>query len=197
MQGSEPATFPPFWRLRWLLAIVVIMAVLAAGWPLVNAGISGAQPLAAGRTLTIGPDAMHSARITVGPGWVLVTSQSNPLQDYLLRRNRTNLVVNYVTLTGSPGAAKLWSGLRRIVRISNASARLGAATTMRNSRGLKGLTGRQALSDGRTGIAVIFPAPGGKFAIEITAVAKPGATAADLAAARRVAESVFFPEVSR
>jgi hypothetical protein len=196
MRGPGQATLPASWRLRWLLVVVVAMTVLAAGWPLVSASISSTQPLAAGRTLTIGPDSRHIAHFTIGPGWSLVTSQSNPQQNYRLSRAGAILTVSYVTLTSSPAAAKLWSGLRSIVRIGDASARLSASRPVRNSQGIKGRTGTQALSRGRTGIAAIFPAPGGKFAIEITAAAEPGAAAAHLAA-RRVARSISFPAVRR
>lgn len=196
MQGPAHATLSAPWRLRWLLVVVVVMAVLAAGWPLVNASISSTQPLAAGRTLTVGPDSRDIARFTVGPGWSLVTSQSNPQQNYQLSRAGATLTVNYVTLTDSTAAAKLWSGLRSIIRIGDASARLSASHPVRNSPGIKGLSGTQTLSRGRTGIAAIFPAPGGKFAIEITAAARPGAAAANLAA-RSIARSISFPGVQR
>jgi hypothetical protein len=196
MRSTDPAPRTPAWRLRGLLAIVVIMAVLAAGWPLVNASISDTQPLAAGRTLTIGPDFEHSARITVGRGWSLLTSGSNPQQYYQLRRAGTDLGVSYVTLLQSAPDGKLWSGLGRIVLIGNASARLGAPRAVRSSQGISGLTGRLT-QNGRTGIGAIYPGPGGKFAIEMTALPRAGAPAADLAAARRVIRSVMFPEVRR
>lgn len=197
MRDRAEATLPASWRLRWLLVVVVVMAVLAAGWPLVNASISSMQPVAAGRILAIGPNSSRIARFTVGAGWSLVTSQSNPQQSYRLSRAGATLTVNYVTLTDSPAAAKLWSGLRSIVRIGDASARLSASRQVRSSQGVRGLTGTQTLSRGRTGIAAVFPAPGGKFAIEITAAAEPGGSAASRAAIRRVARSISFPEAQR
>lgn len=131
---EAPLSLTPVWRLRWLLLIVVIMAALTAGWPLANASISNAQPLAAGQTLIIGPKFKQSARITVGPGWSLLKSRSDPTQNYDLRHGSVDLSVHYVALQASPSAAQLWSGLRGIIRIASPGAR---PVPVENSQGVK------------------------------------------------------------
>ena len=196
MRSADSISVTPSWRLRVLLVIVVIMAVLTAGALLVNASISDGQNLLAGRTLAIGPSRKDSARITVGQGWSLRKSQSDPQQGYELYRGGVNLSVLYVTLIGRLLPEKLWSGLSHIVRIPSSSARLGGPGLIENSQGLKGITGTLTRS-GRAGLATVFPDPGGTFVIEMTTLARPGAPAADRAAAQLVVRSIIFPEVKR
>ncbi len=196
MRSADSISVQPSWPLAGLLVIVVIMAVLTAGCPLVNASISDRQRLAAGGTLVIGLSRKDSARITVGEGWSLRKSQSDPRQDYELYYGGVNLSVRYVTLIGRSQPGKLWSGLGHIVRISSSSARLGAPGLIQNSQGLSGITGTFTRS-GRAGLATVFPGPGGTFAIEMTTLARPGAPAAERAAAQLVVRSITFPEVKR
>ena len=196
MRSADSISVKPSWRLGGLLVIVMIMAVLTAGLPLVNASIFDRQRLAAGGTLAIGPSRKNSARITVGQGWSLRKSQSDPRQDYELYYGGVDLSVRYVTLIGRSQPGKLWSGLGQIVRISSSSARLGAPSLIENSQGLRGITGTFTRS-GRAGLAAVFPGPSGTFAIEMTTLARPGARAADRAAAQLVVRSIIFPEVQR
>ena len=196
MRSADSISVKSSWRLGGMLAIVVIMVVLTAGWPLVNASISDRQRLAASGTLAIGPSRKDSARITVGDGWSLRKSQSDPQQDYELYYGGVDLSVRYVTLIGRLRPGKLWSGLGHIVRISSSSARLGVPSPIENSQGLRGITGTFTRS-GRAGLATVFPGPGGTFAIEMTTLARPGARAADRAAAQLVVRSIMFPEVKR
>lgn len=178
-------------RLRGLLTVVAVMAALTAGWPLASLVISDRQPLAAGQALMIGPDTTQSARFAVGSGWSLRTSQSDPKQDYSLRHGKVDLSVTYVALTGRPPAARLWSGLRDIVRTSNLSARLGQPVPVTDAHGRTGITG-PITENRRSGTATILLSPAGNFAIEVIVLAPRSAAAASRGAARQVVHSIKF-----
>jgi hypothetical protein len=178
-------------RLRGLVVVVAVMAALTAGWPLANLAVSDNQPLAAGKALMIGPDTAQSARFAVGSGWSLRSAQSNPKQNYSLRYGGADLSVTYVALSGRPSAARLWSGLMDILRVSNSSARLGRPVPVTDSRGRTGITG-PVTENGRSGTATILLAPAGNFAIEMIVLAPRSATAASLASASQVVRSIRF-----
>ncbi len=178
-------------RLRGLVVVVAVMAALTAGWPLANLAVSDNQPLAAGKALMIGPNTAHSARFAVGSGWSLRSAQSNPKQNYSLRYGGADLSVTYVTLSGRPSAARLWSGLMDILRVGNSTARLGRPVPVTDARGRTGMTG-PVTENGRSGTATILLAPAGNFAIEMIVLAPRSAAAASRAAASQVVRSIRF-----
>ena len=188
--GARPAGHP-----RRLIAILAVIVVLAVGWPLASGAVSGNQPLAAGTVLRIGPDAAHQARFTVGPGWVLSQSDSNPKTNYLLQNGAVRMSVVYVWVVTRSEARDLWPGLRRLLRAGNSAARLGGPGPLVSSRGVAGQTGvvRQGSQAGQ---AVIYLSPGKTYAIELIALGPPGA-AAGRAAARQVIGSLQFPAARR
>ncbi len=49
MGGSDGASWTRSWRLRGLMAVIAVMVLLVAGWPLVNAVVSGSMPVPAGQ----------------------------------------------------------------------------------------------------------------------------------------------------
>jgi hypothetical protein len=178
-------------RLRGLVTVVAVMAALTAGWPLASLAISDNKPLTAGQAFVIGPDTSRSARFAVGPGWSLRTTQSDPKQDYSLRYGKVDLSVTYVALSGRPPAARLWSGLGDILRVSNSTARLGRPRPVTDAQGRTGITG-PVTEHGRSGTATIFPGPTGNFAIEMVILAPRSTTAASRVGARQVVRSIRF-----
>ena len=104
--ARRPAASATKLRLRWLVIVVAVMALLTAGWPLLNIAVANRHPLAAGARLTVGTSPSNSAVVTVGAGWSLLSEQSNPMQGYLLQRGRVELSITHVVLVGRrPGAA--------------------------------------------------------------------------------------------
>ena len=179
-------------RLRGLLAVIAVMVALAAGWPLVNAAISGSVPVPAGQIVETGSGSGQTFQVTVGPGW----SVPSPADQDVMTRAGTSLAADTVTIPGGTSVSQLWSGLGRIALIGNAGARLGAPVVVRTRRGVVGLIGGLSVP-GRPGLAALFPGPGGTFAVEMIALGKPGSSAASLAAAGQVIRSVSFPAGSR
>ena len=166
------------------------MLALTAGWPLINLTVSDNQPLAAGERLSVGPDSAHSARFAVGTDWSVRSSSSDPKRSYSLRRGGVDMTVAYVSSRSR--AAGLWSGLRNILRVSNAAFRLGKPAPVSDAQGGKGLSG-VVTENGREGTATIFPDLARSFAIEMIILAPRNATAASLAAAHQVVHSIRFP----
>jgi hypothetical protein len=183
-------------RVRWLIAVVAVMAVLTAGWPLVSLAVSDNQPAAAGRPLTVGPDSTHSALFTPGRGWVVRSAETDPKQAWVLRRGPADVSVTYVTLISHPPVEQVWLGLQDILRVDSPSAHLGKPALVANPRGGKGLTGT-VTENGRAGQAAIFPGPTGDFAIEIVAAAPAQDSPVARAAAVQVVRSLRFPAASR
>ncbi|HTS97966.1 MAG TPA: hypothetical protein VMI33_15250 [Streptosporangiaceae bacterium] len=190
MGGSDRASWTRSGRLRGLLAVIAVMVALAAGWPLVNAAISGSVPVAAGR-ITESAGSGQTFQITVGPGW----SVKSPADQGVMTRAGTSLAADTVTILGGTSVSQLWSGLGRIALIGNAGARLGQPVVVRARRGAVGLIGGLSVP-GRPGLAALFPGPDGRFAVEMIALGKPGSVAS-LAAALQVIRSVSFPAGSR
>ena len=174
-----------------LIAIFAVIAALAIGWPLASRAFSGSQPLRAGSVLTIGPDSSHRAQFTVGPGWVLKRSDSNPKQNYVLQHGAVRLNVIFVFLLTKSDAPDLWSGLGQLLLAANAHARLTGPAPATSSNGARGQAGilRQ---DGQNGTTAVWLSPRKTFAIEMISLGPPGARAAH-AAAQQVIRSAKFP----
>ncbi len=195
--GQPPGAQTPRARLRWLLAVVTVMALLTAGWPLLNSAVSDNLLLSRGAALRIGPGGPNSATLRVGQGWSLRPAESDPARGYSLRRGAASLSIAYVSLAERSQAPLLWDGLRAILRIRNPGLRLGSPEAMPSMQGRPGLTGALT-SRGAAGAATIFVGPAGTFAIEMIVLAprSPGGAAA-LAAIRIFVRSLIFPAVPR
>jgi hypothetical protein len=178
--------------LRRLGAVVVIMAGLTAGWPLLDTLVSGRQPVAANTTFTIGPRGAESARVTVGPGWSMQRAQTNPRRDYTLSIGVVRVSVLYVAPVSAGDAAELWPGLQTILRLSHPGARLSAPELISSAYGQKGLAGRVS-GRGLAGRIAIFPDLARRFAIEMVVFAPAGARLRQVVAAQSVMRSIRFP----
>ncbi|WP_433336873.1 hypothetical protein [Spirillospora sp. CA-294931] len=182
-----------------LLVMVGAGVALTAGWPLLNAVLPDTERLRAGSTLTLSPgavagdgDAPKSARFTVGRGWTMSRSESNPRNGYRLRHGTVELAVAYLMPPRAARAHQFWSGLRETVKIADAGARLGRPNPVTNARGTSGVTGTLDHA-GRTGRASIFPSRAGDYAVEIQILGPPGARRGDRAEAERVAGTLTLP----
>ena len=191
---QPPGSHSPRARLRWLLTVVTVMALLTAGWPLVNALVADRQRLPAGASLRVGPSGPNSASVRVGPGWIERPAETDPRQGYLLRRGAVAISIDYESLTGRYRAAGVWAGLRRVFRVSNPGVSLGRPAAVTSGQGRTGLSA-SATSARRTGAATVFVGPSGTYAIEMVVLApvswRPVAAAASLLLIR----SLRFPVV--
>ena len=195
--GQPPGAHTPRARLRWLLAIMAVMALLTAGWPLLNSAVSDNLPLSRGAALRIGPGRPNSATVRVGPGWSLRPAESNSARGYSLRLGAASVTIAYVSLAERSQAKLLWDGLRAILRIRSPGLRLGSPRAITSRQGRAGRTGTLT-SRGAAGAATIFVAPSGTFAIEMIAIAprNPGGAVA-LAVIRIFMRSLVFPAAPR
>lgn len=193
--GRASGSLGPSRRVRWLIAVISVMAALTAGWPLISLAVSDNHPASAGRPLTIGPDSTHSAQFTPGRGWVIRSAETDPHQVWTLRRGPVDVLVTHVWLATASQAGQLWPGLADILRLDNPSARLGKPAVLTSPQGDKGLTGT-VTENGGAGQAAIFPGPTGNFAIEIVSMAPVRDTPAARSAALRVVRSLRFPAAS-
>lgn len=193
--GLPPAN-PERLRLRGLLIVIGIMAVLTLGWPLLNLAVTNRNPLAPLTTLSIGPGRGDMARFTVGPGWSMHPAETNPRLEYSLQRGALDMSVSYVSLPDGAQGAQAWSGLRQIVQISHPGIILGKPSPITTAQGRKGMIGTIS-GAGLSGLATIVALPSRGFAIELIAVAPRRAVPANLQATRLVMRSVLFPGGSR
>jgi hypothetical protein len=169
-EGAAPTFASPRVRIRWLLTVVAVMALLTAGWPLLNMTVSNSRPLRAGHSLMIGPGGAFVARLTVGRGFRLLPAQSNPRQQYSMRVGAAQLNVSSVSLPGPTSARRLWAGLRQVLSLSHPGTTLGRLTTMTSAHGQPAVTG-SITSKSKAGLAAVFVAPTGKFAVDIVMLA--------------------------
>jgi hypothetical protein len=194
--GRRSAASPARVRLRWLAIVVAIMALLTAGWPLLNSIASDRQPLAAGSKVTVGPGATSSGTVTVGPGWFVQPSRSNPTQEYVLRRGAVVFDIRHVGLVGHTQLAGMWAGMREILSITNPGLRLSRPVDTLTARRLAAITGR-ILGHRLFGMATVVPGPSGDFAIAMVLLAPPGTSPATIAAAHRIMASLIFAAPAR
>lgn len=178
-------------RLRWLTVVVVVMAALTVGWPLVNLAVANRRTLAAGMSLVLGPSQADLARITVGPGWSMMPSQTDPRLDYALRRGKIDVTISYVAIIDSARTGELWAGLRRVILISNPGVRLGPPSPYRTLQGLSGAQGA-ITSPEDTGTATVVRSASGTFAIETIIIGPRHASHANLIAAHRIIHSIHM-----
>lgn len=194
--GGSAAASGSSLRLRWLVIVVAVMALLTAGWPLLNLAVSSHRALAAKTTLTIGPSHSDASQVTVGPGWTLLPAQSDPRQEYSISRGRLDMKIAYVSLINRGQTPHLWAGLRNLVQLSNPGVRLSTPTAMTTAQGRRGVTGRLAGSS-MFGIATIVADPSKAFAIEMVMLAPYRTRHVNMIAARRIIRSLRLPAVSR
>ncbi len=198
MHGSGGAAATPVgWaRLRWLVTVVAIMAVLTAGWPLINLAVSDNRRVGANARLSVGPSHRDSAQVTVGRGWLMQSAQSNPREAYSLRRGGVSMSIAYVDLLSRSDVGDLWSGMGQILQISHPGARLSAPVPITSAHGLAGDAG---LVTGRTmrGTAAVYANRPRQYAVEIVITAPRRTPLANLVAAQQIIRSVMFPAAAR
>jgi hypothetical protein len=193
--GRDPAASATQVRLRWLAVVVSVMALLTAGWPLLNSRVSDRQPLAAGSKVTVGPEAASSGTVAVGRGWYVQPAESNPTEQYVLRNHAVVLEIRHVALVGPPHLVGMWAGMRGILSVTNPGVRLGNPVDITVHK-LSAFTGR--LSGPRLiGTATLVPDRSRRFAIAMVVLAPPDTSRALLAAAHRVIASLIFAAPGR
>jgi hypothetical protein len=196
MAADQPRLPPggasPRARLRWLLIVVSVMALLTAGWPLLNAAVADKQQLAPGASLRVGPSGPNSASVRVGQGWALRPAESDPSQGYVLHLGAVTVSIGYLTLSGTYRAAGIWSGLRRVFRVSNPGVRLGTPVAVTSGQGRAGL---KATATGKRteGNVTAFVGPSGTYAIQIVVLAPRYAQPVAAAASLLLIRSLRFP----
>jgi hypothetical protein len=193
MRSSDPAVArADTVRLRWLTAVLIVMAVLTVGWPLVNLAVSDRRALAAGTMLRLGPDKTDMAEFTVGPGWSMVPSETDPQLGYSLRRGPVDMSVSYVAVINGAQPAELWAGLGKIIRLNDPGVRLGRPSAYMTAQGRPGEEGTLA-SPQDTGMATVVRSPSGVFAVAMILIGPRHAARVNLAAARRIMHSLQIP----
>lgn len=194
--GRRPAASTTRLRLRWLAVVVAIMALLTAGWPLLNSAVANRQPLAAGSRVTVGTGGTSSGTVTVGAGWYVQPAGSNSTQEYVLRKGPVELDIDHVSLINRGQVPTIWDGLRRLLSVSDPGSRLSKPVSLMTGRRLHALTG--AVSGRRlTGIATIVVGPSGEFAIEMITLAPRATRVAMRTAAVQVMASLMFTTQGR
>jgi hypothetical protein len=193
MHGSGGAAAAPrgSLRLRWLVIVVAVMAVLTLGWPLINLAVSDNSRVAAHSKLSVGPSRKNSAQVTVGPGWLMQTAQSDPHMAYSLRRGGVTVSIVYVDLLSRSDVDGLWRGMRQILRISRPGTSLSRPVRITSAHGYPGDAG---IISSRTmkGTAAVFANQPRQFAVEIVVTAPRRTPQANLIAAQRIVRSVLF-----
>jgi hypothetical protein len=172
--------------------VLAVITLLTAGWPLISDTVAGHRPIPAGTTITVGPTAAESGRVTVGPGWSVLTANSDPRQYYSFGRGALQLSVRYVSLSRPGENGPLIRGMRQILRISNLGVTAGRPRTITTADGSRGLIAVLS-GPGRTGQAAVVVAPARAFAIEMVMVGPPSTLGAIHAAGLPVIRSLRFP----
>jgi hypothetical protein len=193
MRSSEAAvTRANTLRLRWLTVVLVVMAGLTVGWPLINLAVSNRSALAAGTMLRLGPGKADLAEFTVGPGWLMVPSQTDPRLDYSLRRGAVDMTVSYVAVIDGARPAELWAGFQKVIQVSNPGVRLGPPSTYKTAQGRLGDEGMLS-SSADTGTATVVRNASDTFAVEMILIGPRHGSHGNLAAAHRIMHSLQIP----
>jgi hypothetical protein len=186
-----PAGMPGTARARRLLVVLTVMAVLTVGWPLLNLAFSNRHQLAAYTRLTVGTGRGSDGTVTVGRGWTLLTSESNPQQVFTLRRGGVSMTISYIALVNGSQTPDLYAGLRDLVRVGHPGATMSepkGIVTLAGHPGVMGMIG----GDHLVGMASAFPGPSRLFAIEMVVTAPPTAGKANVHATRVIMLSLTF-----
>jgi hypothetical protein len=179
-------------RLRWLAIIIAVMAVLTAGWPLLNRAVSDHRRLAPNTRLAIGPSHKNGAIVTLGPGWTMRAGETNPRLVYTLQRGPLILSITYATLINNRQIDDLWAGLREVVQVGHPGATLSVPVSVRTIHGSAGDIGLVKAPD-LVGTASVFAGPSRRYAIEMIVAEPKGAARLNLVAAQRIMRSLIFP----
>jgi hypothetical protein len=185
------AAVPGRARARWMLAVIAIMAVLTIGWPLLNLAVSNRQKLAPYTNLTVGTSKSSDGTVTVGPGWTLLTAQSNPEQVFSIRRGGATMTISYVALINASQTPDLYAGLRKLVQVGHPGATMSPPMPVVTLAGHRGVMGT-ITGDDLVGRAAAFPGPSRMFAIEMVVTAPVTITMANVNAARLIMLSLTF-----
>jgi hypothetical protein len=189
--GDAAVTRADTLRLRWLTVVILVMAVLTVGWPVINVAVPNRRTLTSGTILSLGPGQADLVRLTVGPGWSIVPSQTDPRFDYVLRRGPVELAISYVALIDRAHIAYLWTGLRQVIEVSNPGIRLGRPSPYKTAQGRRGAQGALA-SPADIGTATVVRNPSGTFAVEMVLVSPRRAGRANLIAAQQLMHSIHM-----
>jgi hypothetical protein len=132
------------------------------------------------------------AEFTVGPGWSMVPSETDPRLDYSLRRGAVDMTVSYIAVIDGAQPTELWAGLGRVLRLSDPGVRLGRPSAYVTAQGRRGEQGTLA-SPEDTGRATVVRSPSGAFAVAMILIGPRHAARVNLAAARVVMRSLKIP----
>lgn len=171
---------------------IAVIAVLTAGWPLLNRVVSDHLRLAANSKLVVGPSKKNSAVVTVGPGWLLRAGETNPRLVYLLQRGPAMMTIAYASLVNNQQIGDLWAGMRSVIALHHPGATLSRPLPIRSIHGSNGDFG-MVQAPGLVGTAAVFAGPSGRYAIEMLMVIPRGTPRLNLLAARLIMRSVLFP----
>jgi hypothetical protein len=194
--GRGPAASVTKARLRWLAVVVAIMALLTAGWPLLNSAVANRQRLASGARVTVGLGPASSGTVTVGPGWYVRPMQSNPTQEFVLSRGAVVVDIRHVSLLDRRQMVNIWSGMRQILSVTDPGFRLSQPVRVTTIHGMLAYVGRVS-GQSMAGTATIEPGPSRKFAIAMVVLAPKGTNRTVLAAAHQIVVSLMFSAPSR
>jgi hypothetical protein len=189
--GDAAVTRADTLRLRWLTVVILVMAALTIGWPLINMAVPNRRALASGTVLSLGPGQGDLARFTVGPGWSMVPSQTDPRLAYLLRRGHVELAISYVALLDRAQTAYLWTGLRQVIEVSNPGLRLGRPFAYKTAQGRRAARG-VIIGPNDIGTATVVRNPSGAFAVEMIVISPRHASRVNIVAAHRVVRSLHM-----
>lgn len=191
----KPVPRPPWHHVR---DIVLVIALLTGGWPLLDAVLPETEPLPAGHRLVLEPAARaddgrspHAVLTVPDEGWTLSHTAPTSGTRYQLNRGDLRLTARYVPLEGQEEADDLWSGLRRVARVSDAGATLSDPEPVRTERDVEGQTGTLQ-QDGCRGSVTALYAEDRTAALAVTVLSCATDPDTDLREARRVVEDVWF-----
>ncbi|MFI6697377.1 hypothetical protein ACIBJC_00085 [Streptomyces sp. NPDC050509] len=178
---------------RAVLGVVLVIAALTVGWPLIGGVLGDRERVPAGTALVLGPDDEVAVLRVTGHGWALSKSSSDPDMSYGLSRDGVDLAARYVPLTGTGDPGALWGGLRKVQSVADSGSRLGAGSRISGARGAIGRSG-SLTGGGRAGSATVWLPPGRGYAVEIVVLARPGAMPGAVADATAMARGLTFPQ---
>ncbi|MGW6773828.1 hypothetical protein ACWGBX_25870 [Streptomyces sp. NPDC055037] len=176
-----------------VIGVLLVMAALTAGWPLIDRALNDHERLPDGTLLELGPDDNIAVLRVTGTGWALSKSESDPDSMYVLTRGGVDLVAGYVALAAPGRAGELWAGLRKVQSVRDGNTRLGAPHPVTSAGGARGETGTLTRG-GRTGTATVWLPPDLSYAVEITVLAGADADPRASADAAAMVRSVAFPQ---
>jgi hypothetical protein len=172
------------------------MALLTAGWPLLDSAVPNRQPLAAGAKVTVGSGPGSSGTVTVGPGWYVQPALSIPTQNFVLTKDGVVLDIRHVALVDSFQMAFAWLGMRQVLSLTHPGTELSEPAHTTTGHGRHALIGTIS-GPGLIGMAAVVPGPSREFAIAMVMLAPHGTSRALIEAARRILLSLTFTAPSR